>query len=115
MSDGAAAAGLAIIFSLGLPSIVLAYIGFQLKEEHWPMKLLLVGTSLAMLLGVPFTGMKLAAGAGYPGVSSYLNYFELAVIVVFVLFVFYMIWMYMKDTGKIISGFSGEAGRDQKL
>lgn len=115
MGEVAASVGLAVIFSLALPSIVFAYIAFQLREEHWPMKLFLTGTSLAMLLGVPFTGMKLAVSAGYTGISSYLNYFQLAVIVVFIIFVFYMIWMYIKDTGKIISGFSQEAGTDQGL
>jgi len=104
MSSAQAGVTTAVILSLGLPSIVLAYIAFKLKEEHWPMKLFLTGTSMAMLLGIPFTGMKFAENAGYTGVASYLNYFELAVIVVFVLFVFYMIWMYIDDTARIISG-----------
>lgn len=40
----------------------------------------------------------------YPGIGSYLIYFELASIVTLVLFVFYYIWLYLNATGRMTSG-----------
>lgn len=95
---------LAIISALAVPSIVLAYIGFQLKDEHSSMKLLMVAFSQVFLLGVPFTGWQLARKAGYESIASYMIYFELAAIILFIVFTFYSIWLYLKAAAYVSSG-----------
>lgn len=44
----------------------------------------------------------------YPGIGSYMIYFELAVIVSLVVFVFYFIWLYLVATGRVTSGTDDE-------
>lgn len=95
---------LSILLSLAVPAVLLAYIGFSLKDKHSSMKLLMVSVSLVFLLGVPFTGWKFAENSEYGEVANYFLAFELAAVVVFIVFVFYAIWLYLVATGKVVSG-----------
>lgn len=94
---------LAIVSSLAVPALVLAYIGFELKDQHSSVKMLMVAVSQVFLLGLPFTGWQLALEADYPQIAEYMLAFELASIVVFTVFVFYMIWRYLVATSKALS------------
>lgn len=95
---------LAILGALAVPALVLAYIGFQLKDQHSSMKMLMVSASQVFLLGVPFTGWKLAEEAGYNEIASYMLGFELAAIIVFIIFVFYSIYLYLRAAALVTSG-----------
>lgn len=95
---------LAIIFSLSAPAFLLAYTAFQLKDRHSVMKMFLSLGSMVFMLGIPFTGWKLADNQNVAGVQDYLIYFELAGIMIFVIFLFYTIWLYLTATGKVTSG-----------
>lgn len=95
---------LAVISGLAIPAIVLAYIGFQLKDRHSSMKLLMVSTSLVFLLGLPFTAWQLSLEAGYTSIAEYFLGFELAIIIVFIVFVFYNVWNYIRSAALVTAG-----------
>lgn len=104
---------LAILSALAVPSFVLAYIGFKLKDEHSSMKLLMVAFSQVFLLGVPFTGWKLAESAGYNEIASYMLGFELAAVIVFVVFTFYSIYLYLRAAALVTSGTKNSFEEDE--
>lgn len=99
---------LAIIFSLSVPAFLLAYIAFKLKEKHSVLRMFTTLMSGVFMLGIPFTGWKLAKQSGLSGDWGYLIWFELAAIVAFVIILFYVIWLYIRATSLVMSGTEDE-------
>lgn len=95
---------LSLIASLSVPAFLLAYIAFKLKEQHSVLRMFLSMMSGVFMLGIPYSGWKLAKESSLSGDWSFLIYFELAAIVAFVVMLFYVIWLYIKSTSLVISG-----------
>lgn len=102
-----------LILSLAIPAFLLIYTAFSFSEQHSNMRMLFAGAGMTFMLGIPFTGYKIALSQGYSEIAQYLIYFELAFIMVHVTFVFYLIWLYIKTTGLILSGTSESFDDDE--
>jgi len=102
-----------LILSLAIPAFLLIYTAFSLSDQHSTMRMLFTGAGMTFMLGIPFTGYKIAMMQGFEEIASYLIYFEFALIITHVFFVFYLIWLYLKTTSLVVSGSSDRFEDDE--
>lgn len=103
---------IAIITALVGTSFVLAYISSQINEENSVLRIFFTGFSMIFLLGVPVAAQELADNAGLDTIASLMYPFIVAIVFMFVLFVFWIIWMYIRDTSKLMYGETQEFKQD---
>lgn len=108
-------AELAIMMALIGTAFVLAYISSQISEENSVMRIFFTSFSMIFLLGAPLTAMRFASENGYPQVEGYMTGFLTAVVFMFVFWVAFLVWMYIRDTSKMMYGETQDAFGEDKI